>query len=505
MFRSNSVIRNRVAHAGISALFGVLALAPGAWAAPDQPANDNAQASVPAAPPTAKPAASRYDLSAYDADRLHRVQDYIGADDDVHENLISAREALAIARSGHIPDTLGANQRKLVELVVKAQEIPIGRALTEQAAAQDIWLCIDNNVWGGGYYKDDLGLLTLELKDNGNNHGDAATDFTGDEAWARNEAVFQQGLYHELTHFYQFRIHHSAVAPPGVRSADAKLWELGIEAQAELTARVAMRQHAAADLHLGRPLPADDAVTLRAEFAELLRDDNFHKDYYEVAKGRLDDGATLDAAQYIEGMGTIPGQDGNFLEGSARGIGDIYASTFALPDARYPFLDHAAAPDSRAVDIISRADLEARGRIVNARMIETPDGQFAVIVLPTPLGIEIEQFKKLAGPADASARYEAAEITQFDYPDLSSQFLNVGLTVGYGANHCDLHIAIEDGRMRVSLTRDDPSTGQPVFLSGDPLDTPHPHRAAGPPRYTAPAWRDAGRPLQTFPRLRLDF
>ncbi len=447
----------------------------------------------------------RYDLSAYDAERLHKVQEYIGADDDVHENLISAREALAIARSGHIPDTLGANQRKLVELVVKAQEIPIGRALTEQAAAQDIWLCIDNNVWGGGYYKDDLGLLTLELKDDGHNHGDPAEDFTGDEAWARNIAVFQQGLYHELTHFYQFRIHHSAVAPPGVRSADAKLWELGIEAQAELTARVAMRQHAALDLHLGRPLPPDDALTLRAEFAELLRGDNFHKDYYEVGKGKLDDGATLDAAAYIEGMGTIQGQDGNFLEGSARDIGDIYASTFALPDARYPLLDHVAAADSRAVDIISRADLDARGHITDARMFGTPDGQSAVIILPTTLGIQVEQFKNLAGPAVAPARFEAAEITQFDYPNPSSKFLNVGLTVGYGTDHCDLHIAIEEGRMRVSLTRDDPATGQTVFLSGDPPDSPHPRRPAVPPRYVAPAWHDAARPPQAFPRMKLDF
>src|SRR3982751_6653367 len=112
MFRSNSVIKNRVAHAGISVLFSVLALAPGAWAAPDPPANDNAQAAVPAVPPAVKPAASHYDLSAYDAARLRQIQNYIGADDDVHENLISAREALAIARSGHIPDTLGANQRK---------------------------------------------------------------------------------------------------------------------------------------------------------------------------------------------------------------------------------------------------------------------------------------------------------------------------------------------------------------------------------------------------------
>src|SRR5262249_28605906 len=153
----------------IAALFGALAAIPGSMAQPafgqEVQGNEKAEAPKdkpnPPESPVVTPAVQRHDLSGYDQNRLHRIQDYIGTDDDVRDSLISAREAVAIARSGQTPADLGLGQRRMVELVGKALQIPTGKALIEAAAAQDIWLCVDNNVWGGGYYKDDLGLLTL--------------------------------------------------------------------------------------------------------------------------------------------------------------------------------------------------------------------------------------------------------------------------------------------------------------------------------------------------------
>ncbi len=502
MFRSSKLaIKNRVVHAGIAALFGALAAIPGSLAQPawaqEAPGNEKAEApkDKPVTPetPAVKPAVQHHDLSGYDQNRLHRIQDYIGSDDDVRDSLISAREAVAIARSGQVPADLGLGQRRMVELVGKALQIPTGRALIEAAAAQDIWLCVDNDVWGGGYYKDDLGLLTLELKDTGAGH-DPAEDFTPDDVWQRSEKIFQKGLYHELGHFFQFRIRHSAEAPSGVRSADSKLWDLGIEAQAELIARVAMRQHEALDLHLATPLPAPDASVLRAEFAELLRNDNFHKEYYEVAKAKLDDGAVLAVSQYIEAMGVLPGEDGNFLQGSARSIDDIYVSTFHLPDAHYPALDHVAAADARPVDILSRAEIDARGNLLGARLLETPDGQYAVLIESTPIGVEIEQYRKIPAVAGAPVVYEAAEMVEFNFGDIANKYINGGMTIGAKPSQYDLHVVVEDGRVRVSMTHDDVLTGQRTLVAGDPLDDGH-----GKPKHPAPrpgivpAWPDIGK------------
>lgn len=503
MFRSSKlVIKNRVMHAGIAALFGALAAVPGSMAQPawgqEVPGNEKAEApkdkpNLPEAPVT-KPVVPKRSLTAYDQNRLHQVQEYIGSDDDVRDNLISAREAVAIARSGQMPADLGLGQRRMVEMVGKALQTPMGRTLIDAAVAQDIWLCVDNSVWGGGYYKDDLGLLTLELKDNGTTRDGAASDFTSDEVWVRSEKMFQKIMYHELAHFWQFRVRHSAVAPSGVRSADEKLWDLGIEAQAELIARVAMRQHEALDLHLPTPLPPPDESVLRAEFTHLLRGDDFHKRYYEIDKSKLDDGAILPVAQYIEAMGALPGEPGNFLQGSARSIDDIYVSTFRLPDSRYPSLDRAAAPDARPVDILSRAEIEARARLPGARLLETPDGQYAVLVEPTPIGIQVEQYKKMAGATNANVTYEAAEMTEFPFGDLATKSMNAGLTVGPHGSQYDLHIAVENGHMHVSMTHDDALTGERTLVAGDPMDGVReaPKRQPPPPGIV-PAWPDIGK------------
>ena len=498
MFGSSGFSKIGASCASLAILFAMAAM-PGAL---------QAEPSIAAPPENTNPAirqndagtvpvsAARYDFSQYDATRLSDVQRQIGSDDDVRENLISARDALAIAESGHIPDTLSASQRKLVDLVTRARDIPLGRDLITQAAAQDIWLCIDNNVWGGGYYADNLGLLTLELKDNGSNHNDPAHDDSADEAWARARSGVQHGLYHELGHFYQFRIRNTGKPPPGIRSADAKLWDLGIEAQAELIAGVAMRQQAAN--RLGAPVAFPDDETLRAEFVGLMRRDDFHKRYYEVDKGRLDDGSILPVAQYLDAMGTVPGMTGNFLAGKAASIDDIYVSEFSLPDPQFPLLNGIAAATAHPVDTLSLAELRARGAVTGRKMLETPDQQYVILAVETPLGVNVEQYRRLPDE-DGQPVFESADIIELEYGSLTAKFIGAEIPAG---GHGDIHLAVEAGKLHMTLYRTDPATGKSVYVAGDPEDSRENAPAPGPRRLPAqkpPAWMDSG--TAPLPRL----
>jgi hypothetical protein len=96
--------------------------------------------------------------------------------------------------------------------------------------------------------------------------------------------------------------------------------------------------------------------------------------------------------------------------------------------------------------------------------------------------------------ANAPAIYEAAETVEFNFGDLANKYINGGLTVGAKPAQYDLHVVVEDGRVRVSMTHDDALTGQRTLVAGDPLDGAHePARHPVPRPGIVPAWPDIGK------------
>lgn len=252
--------------------------------------------------------------------RPRAVEEQLGGE-KISENVISARDVLKYARmdKDKLPASLTTAQRRLVSLVADAQQIPLGREMTAKAAELNILYAVDNNVDGGGYYSDSLGLVAMEFKDD---TPDQVCDYSSDEAFEASRNWFREVLYHELTHMYQHRVWNNGAAPEGTRSFDRKLWSLSMESQADLVAAEGMRQHRLTDA--GAELTPPKNEDLCAAFTNCILNDAFHRRYYKVSEGRLDDGKPVDAVRFSQAFGSFPGAKDNFLSPLIRTSEEFY-------------------------------------------------------------------------------------------------------------------------------------------------------------------------------------
>ena len=240
--------------------------------------------------------------------------------------VLSASTAVKIATEGldKYATELSAEQKYIVRLVYETRKTAIGRAMTDLAAKNNTWMCIDNYAPGAAYYTVTLNVLSMELKDDGKTipWDEYSHDETGEWSFKNALPELTGIFYHELTHFMQYNVWNNAYAAEGTRSFDKKLWDLFLEAQAN----VIKKHYAAIDKSQNQPLPADLVTKMQKDFIQFVLNADGHMSAYEFEKGRLDDGKPMDAADMVAAFGILPGVAGNFMEGRFKTWGEIYSS-----------------------------------------------------------------------------------------------------------------------------------------------------------------------------------
>jgi|GEM_PF-2939484 len=233
------------------------------------------------------------------------------------ESLITAKEALAYAQTKTRPNNGTLYINRIIDLVARAQTIPLGRTLTKKAAEHGVVYGVGNLGGGCGQYINPLKLIIFSFKGE-------KFDYTSDAAYQKNINDLQDTLYHELAHFFQGHIWKTFNAPGGLRTFDRGLWKLGTEAQAKLVAHTAMLQH-----RFGPFTPTQK--TLMQNFTGYMTEaDLGHIEDYNVIDARLDNGKTMQAQAFVDAFCRCPVTGKDFARGALKTPHDIY-KIFVLP------------------------------------------------------------------------------------------------------------------------------------------------------------------------------
>lgn len=227
------------------------------------------------------------------------------------EGLMRADFAVAVA-GGRISDVhLSDDQKKIIRLLRDMRKTPRGREMTDKAAQMGVIYAIHNYINGGAYYNTGTNIMGIELVDDGAADG-ITTALRDDAEFARMERTLIGHMFHEHTHFYQDKVWHTLTPPPGISSYDGFLWRMAYEAQAILTADIAVAEYEEAVKKITR---RDGEASLADRFAVTVFMDQFHVRYYGTVGLRCDDGAKIPRDEFVRAFGTLPGQEKNFMAG----------------------------------------------------------------------------------------------------------------------------------------------------------------------------------------------
>lgn len=218
--------------------------------------------------------------------------------------------AVAVASGSTSDQYLSEDQKKIIRLLRDMRLTPRGREMTDKAAEMGVIYAIHNYINGGAYYNKGTNIMGIELVDDGTNDG--MTSAMRDEAeFAAMEHILIKNMYHEHTHFYQGRIWNTLTPPPGISSYDGFLWRMAYEAQAILTADIAMAEY---NEKVRKFVRRDNEISLTDRFAVTVFMDHFHVRYYGTDGLRCDDGKKIPRDEFVRAFGTLPGHEKNFME-----------------------------------------------------------------------------------------------------------------------------------------------------------------------------------------------
>lgn len=271
-------------------------------------------------------------IEDYNKQRLDAVQKQVG-EENLAATVISVSDARRIIRGVQSEEGLSPDQKALIQLVREAEKTQIGRDMMEQADVKGVWLCVDNRALpptkpgekAQNYHYYNAETNTIAMNFHGGEKPPAPGSNPAPVSISHNT---QWVFFHEAGHFYQHKVLGNATPPHNTRSLDQKIWNLSVEAQADMFGDEGMRQYNAAK---GKPTPTPTAQQNYDTFMNGIKGDDFHKRYYGVNNSSLNDGNAITATMYRDKFGTIPGVRENFMQGRINDNHSIYQA-IVMPD-----------------------------------------------------------------------------------------------------------------------------------------------------------------------------